>query len=342
MPNKTEQQKIFNDALAAVTRTKRELRAIYTAAQEGIEKELAVFKIKIEKGLLSEAQALRRQRLLKLYADIDEEIKNLYAARGDAIINQVVAVEIGSYYKMGFTTEKEVNYILRSLPFDYSLGYVQQNPAFIRKTYLDTIIGGQTFKERELVNRAILQRNVRQVVNEAIQDGLTIKDVAKKLGEIDDVFKTDLSRAITTARTEVLRGYSIGQENAIIGAKVAGVEGREIWDATLDSRTRPTHAAKDQTEPGEDGLFHFPDGSAAVGPRMDGLSAKESVNCRCFKIYNVLDVNPVRGGRLPNGDWSTEFGGKTWEDWAAAQEKAGTIDQETKRKLNLVKKLKNT
>lgn len=336
----SDQRKAFNEALKLVELAGKDLKSFYASSLKEINKLIGDFKLKLDKGQLNSVEAMKYERLTKLYKSIDDELKILFKNQAAVIKAGYVQEYTEAYYKIGFAIERDVNLnLLSGQTYDYSLNFTQINPAYVKMTF-ETPVAGITFLERNTQDKLKLQYKIQGIIENAIQDGLTTKQVADKLKEVDDVFSQSFNKAITTARTELLRGYSYGTEESINQSKYVGVDGQEIWDATLDSRTRPSHAAKDQTPPKEDGYWYFSDGSRGKGPRMPGLSAAQSVNCRCRKVYLPFDVTPnVRGGRLPNGDWSTEFGGMDWKEWASKQEKAGTIDQITAQKLKIVKKL---
>lgn len=340
MTIQSEQTRAFNEALKIVEMTNKDLKGFYGASLSEINKIIADFKLKIDKGLVNTTLPSGMARLEALKKAIEAELKVLQAAQYKIIKDRYVREYMEAYYKIGFAIERDVNVkLLAGSTFDYVLNFTQLNPGYVATTF-DTPIAGMTFLERSLDDRLRLQRQIQGIIDNAIQTGLSPKQVAEQLSKIDEAFSMSYNKAITTARTELLRGYSYGNEDSINQSKYVGVTGSEVWDATLDGRTRPSHAAKDQTKPDAEGFWHFSDGSMSRGPRLPGLSAAQAVNCRCRKIFLPFDVEPnKRGGRLPEGDWSTEFGGMDWKEWAAAQEKAGTISEQIAQKLKIVRTL---
>jgi hypothetical protein len=337
-----DQKKAFNEALKLVESTGKTLQQFYAQALDEINKEIAAFKLKIDKGLLSDAQKLKYERLNKLYKVIDQALKDLFKVQKNVISQGYSSEFMQAYYKMGFAIERDVNTrLLSDIDYNYTLGYTQVNPGYVATTFKEPI-AGMTFLQRNKVDRERLQFKIQGIIERATQTGLTPKQVATELQAIDDVFAQSFKKALTVARTELLRAYSYGQEDAINQAKAVGVEGNDIWDATLDRRTRPQHAAMDQKKADAEGWFRLPNGDRAKGPRMPGLSAANAVNCRCKKLYLPFGVIPNqrgRGGRKPNGDWSKRYGGMDYEQWAKTLSKAPTVPDSLANKRKFVKKL---
>jgi len=343
MTIKQDYRKSFNEALKLVELTGQDLKTFYAKALKEVNKTVAAFKLKIDKGLLSDLDNRKYERVVKLQAEIETTLKDLFKVRGNIIKNGYVQEYTESFYKVGFAIERDVNMTLLSGEnYDYSLNFTQLNPGYVKTTF-DVPIGGMVFKQRSDLDLKRLQFKIQGIIERAMQDGLSTKQVAKELKGIDIAFSESFKKALTVARTELLRGYSYGQEDAINQSKYVGVDGDNVWDATLDSRTRPSHAYMDQKKSDKDGFFYVPGPRGrekTKGPRMPGLSAANTVNCRCRKIYLPFGVEPSRrGGRLPDGDWSTKFEDKDWQAWAKDQQKSGTIDEQTAHKLKVVKKL---
>lgn len=110
-----------------------------------------------------------------------------------------------------------------------------------------------------------------------LRAGLTNEELAK---QIDDVGQFGASRAMTIARTEAVGAYVQGD---MAGAVALGDKGpvEKVWVATIDPRTRPTHAAAhDQTVPF---AAQFEVGGTSMNaPHDPGAPAGEVVHCRCY------------------------------------------------------------
>ena len=69
------------------------------------------------------------------------------------------------------------------------------------------------------------------------------------------------------------------------------VDMQKMWDATLDTRTRPAHRKLDGTVKSMDGLYKSPTGAIGPQPGMM-MSPKDDCNCRCSLIYLVDGKKP--------------------------------------------------
>lgn len=342
MPIKGDQRTAFNDALKTVTKTNKELVVLYQESLDNITKDLAVFKLQIDQGKLSNTAVLKQAKLKKLQEQITNELDKLYFAQGNIVTSGWTQNYTDTYYQIGFALEKEVNNVTlpaQGATFDYSVNYQQVNSAFA-KSQLNTIVGGFTFTDRQAIDKALMQGKVRAIINNAIIDGLTPVQVANELQKIDDIYASNRARAITTARTELLRAYSIAAEESAQIAADRGIEGKKVWDATLDGKTRPAHARADQQKADENGMFRV-GGELTLGPRMPGLSAGNSINCRCRAVYLPEGVKTnTRGSRLANGDWKQVNGDLTWQEWAKTLDGKQSIEKTRLDKIDLAKRAK--
>jgi SPP1 gp7 family putative phage head morphogenesis protein len=87
---------------------------------------------------------------------------------------------------------------------------------------------------------ADLRRRVERVIADPINEGRSVKDIAKKLEEQAGYSK---SRAELTARDQTLKVYGQIQEER---QRAAGIT-KYVWSTTLDERVRPDHADLDGT-----------------------------------------------------------------------------------------------
>lgn len=95
----------------------------------------------------------------------------------------------------------------------------------------------------------------------------------------------------TIVRTEGQRALNKGTDDVYLMAKEKGINGKVIWDATLDGKTRPSHGRADGTAKSDDGYFHTPDFMAQF-PLDPNLPAEESINCRCRERFEIDGYEP--------------------------------------------------
>lgn len=101
-------------------------------------------------------------------------------------------------------------------------------------------------------------------------------------------------RGETISRTETItalrQGRREGFKQAVEQGKVDPDAITREWDATLDKRTRPEHAAMDGEKiDGLDEAWVLPDGSRMMTPGDSslGASAGQIINCRCYENIRV-------------------------------------------------------
>jgi hypothetical protein len=124
-------------------------------------------------------------------------------------------------------------------------------------------------------NRTRLQ--VRQVVSNGIRDGLSVEDMKGKIGGVSAFSEF---RADTIARTETVGAYVQGD---MAGARALGDHGpvEKVWVATLDRRTRESHAEAHNQCMTMDEPFDV-GGVPMDSPHAPGAPPGEVVNCRCY------------------------------------------------------------
>jgi hypothetical protein len=344
------QKQVYNKSVDNVKKTNKELIELYKEAQKNIEKKIAVLKMQIEKGLFAEARTARLKRLQGFLDSIKEDIITLKTRERLLIAEGFVENYKNGYYGYAYDITKTINTeILNTVGFDYTLGYRKLNASYIERVIFSNEVAQDVFglgiKDRLEQDVLQLQSQIRKQVTQALVEGISPRQLANRLAGVDDVYQKNLNHAFTVARTEMLRGHNMGSQEAIDTAEDAGVQGNEIWDATLDGFTRPTHRKMDTDsrkglQPNKEGFFVFPDGSRGRYPLDPTLSAKESVNCRCAKLYLPFGVSPNRrGARLANGEWILVNGDLSYEDWANTLEGKKSIEAADEYRRKRAKRL---
>jgi len=123
---------------------------------------------------------------------------------------------------------------------------------------------------KNVPNQAI--EDIRRIVLNGLTNGLRADEITQQIsGNIpSSVFNKMNNRIKTIARTEVAKLNSQITNRRLTNLGII----RAIWDATMDKRTRPCHAARDGQE------FDINEG---LYSSCDGLTIKpaEQINCRC-------------------------------------------------------------
>ena len=155
----------------------------------------------------------------------------------------------------------------------------------------------------DLIAKDSLREGQRIAIRRSISQGLLQgKSYPQMIGDIRKAMGNVAYQAMRIARTEGQRAMNTGTNANYDRAFAQGIQGDVIWDATLDSRTRPTtakqraaginHRVMDGHARGDDGLFRLPNGETAPFPTWPGLSAGQAINCRCRPRFQVEGFSP--------------------------------------------------
>lgn len=115
-----------------------------------------------------------------------------------------------------------------------------------------------------------------------IGQGIPYSQIARSMAETmqkapGSSFNKAYSKAMTIVRTEGGRISNEAHYSAMLEAKEKGADIKKQWDATADSRTRPSHARID----GEIRELEEPFSNGLLYPCQAGGAAEEVINCRC-------------------------------------------------------------
>lgn len=162
------------------------------------------------------------------------------------------------------------------------------------------------------------KKQITKSVTSSILQGKSIKHMA------DDLQKriTTMSRdsAIRTARTAVTGAQNAGRMDSYAAAEKMGIKLKKEWLATLDSRTRHSHAMLDGEQVAQDKKFsngcRFP--GDPQGPPW------EIYNCRCTLIAAVEGVDTAsaqRRARNPVTGETELIQNMTYQEWVRSKQK---------------------
>ena len=168
------------------------------------------------------------------------------------------------------------------------------------------------------IDLAYGKKQITASVTSSILQGKSIKHMA------DDLQKriTTMSRdsAIRTARTAVTGAQNAGRMDSYAAAEKMGIKVKKEWLATLDSRTRHSHAMLDGEKVDQDKKFsngcRFP--GDPQGPPW------EIYNCRCTLIAAVDGVDTStaqRRARNPVTGETELIQNMTYQEWVRSKQK---------------------
>lgn len=273
--------------------TEKEILRAYKTAQKDIKKQLSDLYTKYEKdGVLTYSEMAKYNRLDGMLKDINSTVNNTSINSGNKIKKLSGNVFENSYYQAGYTIEG-----IADAKLSFSLLHKDAIQASVENP-----IAGLTLSET-------LQKNRKQVITsikQSVTQGLVMGESYKKMADrMTSALNNDATKALRVARTEAHRNQNAGTLKAVDHAVGRGVKLKKEWIATLDDRTRDTHASMDGQIVDSDKNFVSPSGARGPAPGMLG-SASEDINCRC-----------ALGTILPGADETTNR--QTYEEWAESR-----------------------
>ena len=151
------------------------------------------------------------------------------------------------------------------------------------------------------------RQKIMSAVTQGIVQGESMQKIARRLKKVTDM---NSASAIRNARTAVTGAECAGRVDSYQYAQSKGVDMVQVWKATLDGRTRHSHAAIDGESIEVGGTF--PNGCQYPGdPHGD---PSEVYNCRCTIVGRVKGYEKyhVRGA-YGNG----KLGDESYDEWKA-------------------------
>ena len=135
------------------------------------------------------------------------------------------------------------------------------------------------------IDLAYGKRQISASVTSSILQGKSIPGIAKDLQtRMSDMNK---SSAVRTARTAVTGAQNAGRMDSYVAAEKMGIKLKKCWIATLDGRTRHSHAMLDGKVVDKDKKFE----NGCMFPGDPNGAPEETYNCRCTLIAAVEGVD---------------------------------------------------
>lgn len=168
------------------------------------------------------------------------------------------------------------------------------------------------------IDLAYGKRQISASVTSSILQGKSIPGIAKDLQtRIPDMNK---SSAIRTARTAVTGAQNAGRMDSYVAAEKMGIKVRKEWLATIDGRTRHSHAMLDGKVVDKDKKFE----NGCMFPGDPNGPPWEVYNCRCTLIAAVDGIdtsNAKRRVRNPETGKNELVSDMTYQEWAGWKKK---------------------
>jgi hypothetical protein len=315
MANWTESEtEIYEAALTAVEKQNKQLARVFIKAQKEIADELKQFFLSVDPTWSQQYQSQRLSELFKMFN------KRIAALSGIAT-TEIEKAFLDTYQNTFYTYAYDLCDYYAGMSFAPGftlLPFQPTNEAAINAA-LNKKIGEYSFKKSMTAKRSALQSALREEVAIAIAKGEGPLVLAKKL---KGVFDSGLMRYVTTARTEMLKAYSIAQDEVISQAQEMGIQFSYIWSSAIDGRTRTGHIRENgQYAKVKNGKPYFTvevyrkiknipvlvGTASGPGPRMltGQYSAESNINCRCRRLNVPMQIDTSK--KFPMVDNKPDF-----------------------------------
>lgn len=165
------------------------------------------------------------------------------------------------------------------------------------------------------------KKQITASVTSSILQGKSIKHMADDLQT--RIVTMNRDSAIRTARTAVTGAQNAGRMDSYFAAEKMGIKCRKEWMATLDGRTRHSHAMLDGEVVDNDKKF-------SNGCRFPGDPQgrpEEIYNCRCTLVSVIEGIDTSRGQRRVRNQETGQndlIENMTYAEWAGWKQKTGT------------------
>lgn len=279
------QKQVIQSQLNDERATLNKLKGIYKKALDDVNDRLAALKGRAEtENLQSVIYQIQYQEALK------KQINGILdTLNGDQF--STISEYLAKSYESGF-----VGAMYDIHGQGVSLIFPIDQDQVVQAVTLDTKLSKPLYnKLGEDVN--LLKKRVANNISRGIAQGQSYSDIAKNIavGMVGNYARMNggaLYNAMRITRTEAHRISQQAAYDALKKAKDNGADVVKQWDATLDKRTRPSHARVD----GEIRELDEPFSNGLMRPGDPRGRAAEVINCRCQLLQRAkcaLDVDEL-------------------------------------------------
>ena len=169
------------------------------------------------------------------------------------------------------------------------------------------------------------RQKIMSAVTQGIIQGESMQKIARRLKKVTDM---NSASAIRNARTAVTGAECAGRVDSYQYAQSKGVQMVQVWRATLDGRTRHSHAAIDGEEIEPGGTFS----NGCQYPGDPHGDPSEVYNCRCTILGRVKGYEHyhqtrwIENGKEQRGAGSKygtgKLGDESYDEWKARHKAA--------------------
>jgi SPP1 gp7 family putative phage head morphogenesis protein len=257
----------------------REVAKIWRDSLSQIRAEMgSIYEKYAQNGLLTRAEMTRYNRLTTLEKNMQAIVKDA-TKESVKIIKRLKPEEYGeAFFRTAKAFDDAATVALSWGPLDKAAVAASLENPFLEEAVKKALFVGAS--------------NVRTAINNGLALGQSYTDMMKDLKGMVNKENFEIMRIL---RTELHDAQEAGTAASYEEAIEHGIEGKVIWLATLDDRTRESHADMDGEEQNEDGMFILRGKNGTYEcpyPGYEGLPAEERINCRCTTAFQLTGYTP--------------------------------------------------
>lgn len=164
------------------------------------------------------------------------------------------------------------------------------------------------------------EQHVQSVVLQSILQGESLEQTAKRFTQLTEM---NYRQSVRYARTATTGAQNAGRVDGYKRVEKLGVDMKQVWLATLDSRTRHEHRVLDgqEVDVGEPFIM---DGFKIKYPGDPAAPAHLLFNCRCTVIAKVKGVDFDVSDKTQRDD---KIGDMTYEEWKGEHKTAPKLPE---------------
>jgi len=271
---------------------------IYTDAESDIQAKWVAYMSEVDSRLSGIQEALKGARITSDTDTIEHleyeyrrlvQNQTLQDARFRAMVDEVTD-------KLSNTNQIALSYVNGEMPSIYALNYNQLAGVVDGfGGYSFTLVDETTVKALAVSNKSLLPRktvdipkdklwNTKKINSQVMQGILQGEPISKIATRLEHVTDMNRESAIRNARTMTTSAECKGRQDSYEKATSDGIVMKKVWMASIDDRTRSSHADLNNVEVDVDEVF--PNGLMQPG---DPSGAPEEVyNCRCSIKAKVI------------------------------------------------------
>lgn len=333
MSFKQDQLTVFERQEKSVKDATKRLESLYAKSKKDLTNAI------IAEQARNTTDSLRRAESFQSLIDqIDKEVATLQAQTSAIIKGSSTKSYVNTYNRLAYDYDTMINTsALKTAGQTTYLNFTFLDAEAVNTALFNTSVAGKTISPVQFTGimadqRTALRTGIRNIIANIVATGFGVDAASDALEPLfmllGDSFDKAKVRAATTARTEILRAYSLSQMEADEQAVLSGVELEYYWETAKDERVRSNHrqmqGQKAQLDASNQPFFQYPDGTRTPAPRIYG-SAANVINCRCTRISTPKGFEPTgRTYRDQSGTWKQNVDNLEYKTWLSEWKKRTT------------------